>query len=84
MRQTSGTMLIQNTGRTSVVLIALHRLDDEMLARVNVKAIWKSIVPNEEVLEQIVTRLLLKLALPLFPGSCSFGRLRGCIRRVKR
>lgn len=54
------TMLIQNVGRTPLVLIALHSLDDELLARVNVKAYLKTIGPNEEALEQIVTRLSLE------------------------
>jgi putative Mg2+ transporter-C (MgtC) family protein len=54
------TMLIQNVGRTPLVLIALHSLDDEVLARVNVKAYLKSIGPREEALEQIVTRLSLE------------------------
>jgi hypothetical protein len=53
-------MLIQNVGRTPLVLIALHSLDDELLARVNVKAYLKSIGPREEALEQIVTRLSLE------------------------
>jgi len=54
------TMLIQNVGRTPLALIALHSLDDELLARVNVKAYLKSIGPKEEALEQIVTRLSLE------------------------
>jgi putative Mg2+ transporter-C (MgtC) family protein len=54
------TMLIQNVGRTPLVLIALHSLDDEVLSRVNVKAYLKSIGPREEALEQIVTRLSLE------------------------
>jgi putative Mg2+ transporter-C (MgtC) family protein len=53
------TMLIQNVGRTPLTLIALHSLDDELLARVNVKAYLKTIGPKEEALEQIVTRLSL-------------------------
>jgi putative Mg2+ transporter-C (MgtC) family protein len=54
------TMLIQNVGRTPLALIALHSLDDELLARVNVKAYLKTIGPKEEALEQIVTRLSLE------------------------
>jgi putative Mg2+ transporter-C (MgtC) family protein len=54
------TMLIQNVGRTPLGLIALHSLDDELLARVNVKAYLKSVGPKEEALEQIVTRLSLE------------------------
>src|SRR5580692_8309867 len=53
-------MLIQNVGRTPLVLIALHSLDDELLARVNVKAYLKTIGLKEEALEQIVTRLSLE------------------------
>jgi putative Mg2+ transporter-C (MgtC) family protein len=54
------TMLIQNVGRTHLTLIALHSFDDELLARVNVKAYLKTIGPKEEALEQIVTRLSLE------------------------
>jgi putative Mg2+ transporter-C (MgtC) family protein len=54
------TMLIQNVGRSPLTLVALHSLDDELLARVNVKAYMKSIGPKEEALEQIVTRLSLE------------------------
>jgi len=54
------TMLIQNVGRTPLALIALHSLDDELFARVNVKAYLKTIGPREEALEQIVTRLSLE------------------------
>lgn len=54
------TMLIQSVGRTPLALIALHSLDDELLARVNVKAYLKTIGPKEEALEQIVTRLSLE------------------------
>jgi hypothetical protein len=43
-------MLIQNTGRTAVVLIDLHSLDDEMLARVSVRAYLKSVGPDEDAL----------------------------------
>jgi putative Mg2+ transporter-C (MgtC) family protein len=53
------TMLIQNVGRTPLVLIALHSVD-ELLARVNVKAYLKTVGPKEEALEQIVTRLSLE------------------------
>jgi putative Mg2+ transporter-C (MgtC) family protein len=53
-------MLIQNVGRTPLALIALHSLDDELLARVNVKAYLKAVGPKEEALEQIVTRLSLE------------------------
>jgi putative Mg2+ transporter-C (MgtC) family protein len=54
------TMLIQGVGRTPLTLIALHSLDDELPARVHVKAYLKSIGPKEEPLEQIVTRLSLE------------------------
>jgi putative Mg2+ transporter-C (MgtC) family protein len=54
------TMLIQNVGRSPLTLIALHSFDDELLARVNVKAYLKTIGPKEEALEQIVTRLSLE------------------------
>jgi putative Mg2+ transporter-C (MgtC) family protein len=54
------TMLIQGVGRTTLTLVALHSLDDELLARVQVKAYLKSIGPKEEALEQIVTRLSLE------------------------
>jgi hypothetical protein len=37
-----------------------HSLDDELLARVNVKAYMKAIGPKDEALEQIVTRLSLE------------------------
>jgi len=54
------TMLIQGVGRTPLTLIALHSRDEELLARVNVKAYLKSLGPQEESLEQIVTRLSLE------------------------
>lgn len=54
------TMLIQAVGRTPLTLMALHSLDDELLARVNVKAYLKSVGPKEEALEQIITRLSLE------------------------
>ena len=54
------TMLIQNVGRTPLSLVALHSLDDELLARVHVKAYLKAIGPKEEALEQVVTRLSLE------------------------
>jgi putative Mg2+ transporter-C (MgtC) family protein len=54
------TLLVQNVGRTPLTLIALHSLDDEVLARVNVKAYLKSLGPKEESLEAIVTRLSLE------------------------
>jgi putative Mg2+ transporter-C (MgtC) family protein len=54
------TMLIQNVGRSPLSLVAPHSLDDELLARVNVKAYLKAIGPKEEALEQIVTRLSLE------------------------
>ena len=54
------TMLIQSVGRTPLSLIALHSLDDEVMARVNVKADLKAIGPKGEALEQIVTRLSLE------------------------
>jgi hypothetical protein len=43
-----------------VILIALLSRDQELLARVNVKAYLKSLGPKEESLEQIVTRLSLE------------------------
>ena len=54
------TMLTQTAGRTPLTLIALHSLDEEVLARVNVKAYLKSIGRQEEALEQMVTRLSLE------------------------
>jgi putative Mg2+ transporter-C (MgtC) family protein len=54
------TRLIQNVGRSPLTLVALHSLDDELFARVNVKAYMKSLGPKEEALEQIVTRLSLE------------------------
>jgi putative Mg2+ transporter-C (MgtC) family protein len=54
------TMLVQNVGRTPLVLVALHSLDDELLGRVNVRAYLKTVGPKEEALEQIVTRLSLE------------------------
>jgi len=53
-------MLIQNAGRTLLALVALHSLDDELLARVNVNAYLKAFGAKEEALEQIVTRLCLE------------------------
>ncbi len=53
-------LLIQNVSHTPLTLIALHSLDDELLARVNVKAYLKTIGPKEEALEQIVSRLSLE------------------------
>jgi hypothetical protein len=43
-----------------LVLIALHSVDNELLARVNVKAYLKSIGPKEGALEHIVTKLSLE------------------------
>jgi putative Mg2+ transporter-C (MgtC) family protein len=54
------TMLIQAVGRTPLVLIALHSVDDDLLARVHVKAYLKAVGRKEEALEQIVTRLSLE------------------------
>lgn len=54
------TMLIQNVGRTQLALVALHSFDDEQSARVDVQADLKAIGPQEEALEQIVTRLSLE------------------------
>jgi putative Mg2+ transporter-C (MgtC) family protein len=48
------TMLIRNVGRTPLVLIALHSMDDEL------KAYLKTLGPKEEAIEQIVTRLSLE------------------------
>jgi putative Mg2+ transporter-C (MgtC) family protein len=53
-------LLIQNVSRTALTLIALHSHDEELLARVNVRAYLKAIGPKEEALEQIVTRLSLE------------------------
>jgi putative Mg2+ transporter-C (MgtC) family protein len=52
-------ILTENVGRTPLVLIALHSVDDELLARVNVKAYLKTVGPTE-ALEQIVTRFSLE------------------------
>jgi putative Mg2+ transporter-C (MgtC) family protein len=54
------TMLIQTVGQTPLTLIALHSVDDEALARVNVKAYLKSTGVREQAVEQIVTRLSLE------------------------
>lgn len=54
------TMLIQSVGQTPLSLIALHSLDDEVLAKVRVKAYLKSVGRQEQALEQIVTRLSLE------------------------
>lgn len=54
------TMMIQNVARGPFSLIALHSLDDDLLARVSVKAYLKAIGPKEEALEEIVTRLSLE------------------------
>jgi putative Mg2+ transporter-C (MgtC) family protein len=53
-------VLVQSAGRAALVLIALHSFDDELLARVNVKAYLKSIGPKEAALEHIVTKLSLE------------------------
>jgi putative Mg2+ transporter-C (MgtC) family protein len=53
-------MLIQGVGNTPLSLVALHSLDDEVFARVHVKAYLKALGPKEEALEQIVTRLSLE------------------------
>jgi putative Mg2+ transporter-C (MgtC) family protein len=50
-------MLVHSVGRTILKLVALHSLDNEVLARVHVKAYLKSVGPKEEALEQIVTTL---------------------------
>lgn len=52
--------LIQSVGRAPLTLIALHSLDDELLARVDVKAYLKTIGPKEQALEEIGTRLSLE------------------------
>ena len=54
------TLLIQNVGSTPLTLMALHSVDDEVLARVYVKAYLKSPGPQEASLERIVTRLSLE------------------------
>lgn len=54
------TLLVHGVERTPLALVALHSVDDELLARVHVKAYLKAIGPKEEALEQIVTRLSLE------------------------
>jgi putative Mg2+ transporter-C (MgtC) family protein len=61
------TLLIQNVRSNSLTLIALHSLDEEVLAQVNVKAYLKSVGPKEEALEQIVTRLSLEPGVTAIP-----------------
>ena len=54
------TLLIQAVGATPLVLLALHSFDDELMARVNVRAYLKSVGPKEQPLESIVSRLSLE------------------------
>lgn len=53
-------LLIQNVARTGLALIALHSVDDDLAAKVHVRAYLKTIGPNQEALEQIVSRLSLE------------------------
>ncbi len=53
-------LLLQNTGRTPLVLYALHSEDEEGTSRVKVRAQVKSTGRKDEFLEQIVTRLSLE------------------------
>jgi putative Mg2+ transporter-C (MgtC) family protein len=58
--------LIQYAGRTPLTLVALHSNDDELLARVNVRAYLKSLGPKEDAIEQIVVRLSLEAGVTSF------------------
>jgi len=53
-------LLLQNIGRTSLLLYALHSEDDERTGRVKVRAKVKSIGRKDDLLEQIVARLSLE------------------------
>jgi putative Mg2+ transporter-C (MgtC) family protein len=53
-------LLLQNIGRTPLVLYALHSEDEEGASRVKVRAQLKSTGRKDEFLEQIVTRLSLE------------------------
>ena len=53
-------MLLQSVQSTPLTLMALHSGDDELLARVNVRAYLKALGAEEGFLEQIVTPLSLE------------------------
>src|SRR5208282_3673303 len=53
-------LLLQNIGRTPLVLYALHSEDEEGASRVKVRAEVKSTGRKDELLEQIVSRLSLE------------------------
>ena len=53
-------LLLQNVGRTPLVLLALHSKDHEAGDRVDVQADMKVIGRKDDYLEQIVTRLSLE------------------------
>jgi putative Mg2+ transporter-C (MgtC) family protein len=53
-------LLLQNIGRTPLVLYALHSEDEEGASRVKVRAQVKSTGRKDELLEQIVSRLSLE------------------------
>jgi putative Mg2+ transporter-C (MgtC) family protein len=53
-------LLLQNIGRTPLVLYALHSEDEERTNRVRVRAQLKSTGRKDELVEQIVTRLSLE------------------------
>ena len=50
-------LLVQNIGRTTLLLYALHSEDEEATNRVRVRARVKSLGRKDDLLEQIVTRL---------------------------
>jgi putative Mg2+ transporter-C (MgtC) family protein len=54
------TLLLQNIGRTPLLLYALHSEDEEGTNRVKVRAEVKSMGRKDDLLEQIVTRLSLE------------------------
>jgi putative Mg2+ transporter-C (MgtC) family protein len=54
------TLLLQNIGRTPLLLYALHSEDEERSSRVKVRAHVKSMGRKDDLLEQIVTRLSLE------------------------
>jgi uncharacterized membrane protein YhiD involved in acid resistance len=53
-------MLLQSVQSKPLTLMALHSNDDELLARVNVRAYLRALGAKESFLEQIVTRLSLE------------------------
>jgi putative Mg2+ transporter-C (MgtC) family protein len=53
-------LLLQNIGRTPLVLYSLHSEDEEGTSRVKVRADLKATGRTDELLEQIVTRLSLE------------------------